>query len=84
VAFSVPALAADGAQLYKTKCSHCHGAQGQGKKAPALKGTDKSADDIAALLTQGDPQKKAPHSKALAGMNADSAKAIADYIKTLK
>jgi mono/diheme cytochrome c family protein len=74
----------DGAHLYKSKCSHCHGAAGEGKKGPALKGTSMSADDIAALLTKGDPQKKAPHSKALSGMDDTKAKAIADYIKTLQ
>jgi len=72
----------DGAALYKSKCSHCHGATGEGKKGPALKG--KSADDIVALLTKGDPQKKAPHSKAMSGMDEAKAKAIADFIQTLK
>jgi hypothetical protein len=56
---------------------------GEGKKGPALKGTSLSADDIVALLTKGDAQKKAPHSKAMSGMDAAKAKAVADYIKTL-
>jgi mono/diheme cytochrome c family protein len=72
----------DGSALYKSKCSHCHGANGEGKKAPALKG--KSADDIVALLTKGDPQKKAPHSKGMSGIDAPKVKAIADFIQTLK
>jgi cytochrome c553 len=74
---------ADGASTYKSKCSHCHGASGEGKKGPALKGISMSADDIAALLTKGDPQKKAPHSKPVSSLDADSAKALADYIKSL-
>jgi mono/diheme cytochrome c family protein len=74
---------ADGASTYKAKCAMCHGAAGEGKKGPALKGTGKTADDIVALLTKGDPAKKAPHTKAVGGLTADDAKAVADYIKTL-
>lgn len=73
-----------GAQLYKSKCSHCHGQKAEGKKGPALNATSMSADDIAAFLTKGDAQKKAPHSKAMSGLDDAKAKAIADYIKTLK
>lgn len=80
---SLPSARADGASDYKAKCSHCHGKMGEGKKGPALKGTSLSADDIVALLTKGDAQKKAPHSKAMSGMDAAKAKAVADYIKTL-
>ena len=38
---ALPALsfAADGAATYKAKCAMCHGAEGQGKVGPALKGT---------------------------------------------
>jgi len=78
------ASAADGAATYKAKCAACHGAEGQGKVGPALKGTSKSADDIVALLTTGDEAKKAPHKKALSGVSADDAKAVADYVKSLK
>jgi cytochrome c len=38
----IPALAQDGATLFKTKCAMCHGDQGQGKpamNAPKLVGT---------------------------------------------
>ena len=78
-----PLSAQDGASSYKSKCSGCHGAAGEGKKGPALKGVNMSADDIVALLTKGDPQKKAPHTKTMSGMDAAKAKAIADYIKSL-
>jgi mono/diheme cytochrome c family protein len=85
LAFLPSAWAADdGAHLYKSKCSHCHGKAGEGKKGPALKGTSMSADDIAGFLTKGDAQKKAPHSKAFSGLDDAKAKAIADYIKTLQ
>jgi len=82
-AVAVPAFAADGAATYKAKCAGCHGPEGQGKVGPALKGTSLSADDIVALLTTGNDAKKAPHKKSL-GLGADDAKAVADYVKSLK
>jgi len=79
--------AADGASLYKTKCSGCHGANGEGKaavKAPALKGTNMESDQIADHILKGEPKSKAPHNKGISGLNEAQAKAIAEYIKTLK
>ena len=60
--------AEDGAALYKRKCAGCHGQNGEGKpamKAPALKGTSLSADQIQQFLTKGEAGKKGPHSKGL-------------------
>jgi len=79
--------AEDGAALFKAKCSACHGPNGEGKpamKAPALKGTSLTVDQLVDFITKGDAAKKAPHQKAIAGVNADQAKAIAEHIKTLK
>ena len=88
LATSVLSLAAeDGAALYKKKCAGCHGAGGEGKpamKAPALKGTSKTADQIADHLTKGEPDSKAPHNKGISGLTDDQAKAIAEYVKTLQ
>jgi cytochrome c len=78
------ALAQDGAAIFKTKCSACHGTEGQGKIGPALKGTSLSADDIANLLTKGDDAKKPPHKKAMNGVSDADAKAVAEFVKTLK
>jgi cytochrome c len=79
------ALAAeDGAALYKAKCAMCHGPDGAGKSAPALKGTALTADQIAAVLTKGAEGKKAPHGKPVAGITPDQAAAVAAYVKTLK
>jgi cytochrome c len=75
----------DGAALYK-KCAGCHGAGGEGKpamKAPALKGTALSVDQIVAHVTKGEPDSKPPHNKGIAGLDESQAKAIAEYIKTL-
>ena len=84
---SPAAWGADGAALYKSKCAQCHGANGEGKpamKAPALKGTTKGEEEIVALLTKGEPQRKAPHTKSLSGMDETQGKAIAEYVKALK
>ncbi|MFZ0563249.1 MAG: cytochrome c [Terriglobales bacterium] len=83
---AMPALsfAADGAATYKAKCAMCHGAEGQGKVGPALKGTSLSGDQIMALITTGDDSKKPPHKKPVSGLSPDDAKAVADYIKSLK
>jgi len=83
-AVAVPAFAADGAAIYKAKCAACHGPDGGGKVGPALKGTALSADDIVAMLTNGNDAKKAPHKKGISGLSADDAKAVADYVKSLK
>ena len=77
----------DGAALYKTKCAGCHGANGEGKpaiKAPALKGTKLEVNQVAEHITKGESGSKAPHNKGIAGLNDEQAKAIAEYIKSLK
>jgi cytochrome c553 len=84
LSLAMPAFAADGAATYKAKCAACHGPEGQGKVGPAVKGTSLSADQISDLLTKGADAKKAPHKKAIAGLSADDAKAVADFAKTLK
>jgi mono/diheme cytochrome c family protein len=76
--------AEDGAAIYKAKCAACHGASGEGKMGPALKGTSLSADQIAETLASGAPGKKAPHGKPMAGLTADQQSAVAAYVKTLK
>ena len=81
---ALPAFAQDGAATFKTKCAGCHGAEGQGKVGPALKGTSLTDAQISDLLTKGDDGKKAPHRKALSGLSADDAKAVAAFVKTLK
>jgi mono/diheme cytochrome c family protein len=81
---ALPAFAQDGAATYKAKCAGCHGAEGQGKVGPALKGTTLTDAQITDLLTKGEDAKKAPHKKALASLSADDAKAVATFVKSLK
>ena len=56
---STVAFAEDGAALYKAKCAMCHGAAGEGKSAPAIKGNA----DVASVLSAGG--KKTPHARRL-------------------
>jgi mono/diheme cytochrome c family protein len=79
-----PALADDGGATYKAKCAGCRGSDGQGKVGPALKGTSLSADQIAVLLTKGEGAKKPPCKKPMSSLSADDAKAVADFVKSLK
>jgi len=81
---ALPAFAANGSATYKAKCAACHGPEGQGKVGPAVKGTALSADQITDLLSKGNDAKKAPHQKALAAITPDDAKAVADYVKSIK
>lgn len=76
-----------GALLYKTKCAGCHGTKGEGKpavKAPALKGTSMTDDELAQHITRGEATSKAPHNKGIAGVTDAEAKSIAEFIKGLK
>jgi len=73
----------DGAAIYKAKCASCHGASGEGKgKNPALKGVD--ADTIVQQVTKGKPDSKAPHKKPISGVSEAQAKALAEFIQSLK
>jgi mono/diheme cytochrome c family protein len=81
---ALPAFAADGAATYKAKCASCHGPDGAGKIGPALKGSSLTDAQITDLLTKGNDAKKAPHKKAITGLSDEDAKAVAEYVKTLK
>jgi mono/diheme cytochrome c family protein len=73
----------DGAAIYKAKCASCHGASGEGKgKNPALKGVD--ADTIVQQVTKGKPDSKGPHKKPMSGVDEAQAKALAEFIQSLK
>ncbi len=78
------AWAQDGAALYKSKCAMCHGAAGEGKVGPSLQKTAMSSAQITDLLTKGEASKKAPHNKAVSGLTAEQASAVATYVGTLK
>jgi mono/diheme cytochrome c family protein len=77
----------DGAALYKKKCAGCHGTQGEGKpalKAPSLKGTTMDVSQLVQHITKGEATSKTPHNKGISGVSEEQAKAIAEYVGTLK
>ncbi len=78
------AFAADGAQVFKSKCAGCHGANAEGKVGPNLKTTKLGEDDIVLLLGKGEEKRKAPHKKAFSGLSDEEIKAVAHYVKSLK
>jgi hypothetical protein len=57
---------------------------GEGKVGPSLQKTALTQQQITDLLTNGAAGKKAPHSKAMAGLTADQAAALSTYVGTLK
>jgi len=84
----VPAFAAeDGKALYGSKCAMCHGADGVAKKMAAgaknfndpvwKKG--ETSEGIVKIIHEGKGKMKGLGEK----VNADQAKAIADYVLTL-
>ena len=78
---AIPALAQDGAALYKTKCAMCHGDAGQGKPsgAPKIAGSAK----VETVLTKGG-EAKAPHAKPMSTVTADQVTSLAAFVKGLK
>jgi mono/diheme cytochrome c family protein len=83
----VSSAADEGDALYKRKCAGCHGASGEGKtavKAPALKGTARDVTQLVDHITKGEAASKPPHNKGIAGLTEDQAKAIAEFVKSLK
>ena len=76
-----------GASLFKTKCSVCHGAKGEGKpamKAPALKGTKMDVNQLVDHLTKGESTSRPPHNRGISGLSESQARAIADYVKNIE
>ena len=76
---STAAFAQEGGDLFKAKCAGCHGAGGEGKMGPSLKG--KTEAEVTDVLTNGG--KKGPHAKAF-NATPDQVKAIAAFVATLK
>ncbi len=92
LAFSVPALAADGAAIFKTKCASCHGQDGAGSAmAPAFKGNSfiqsSSETDIAQVIKNGRNGAEKKYKQFAIGMpkqtlNDDEIKAVITQLKT--
>jgi len=80
--------AEDGAEIYKKKCANCHGANGEGKTAGAMKippitETSMDVDKLVSYLTKGEAGKKI-HGKPVSGLTEEQAQAVIEFSKTLK
>jgi mono/diheme cytochrome c family protein len=78
--------AENGSALYDDKCSMCHGPKGEGNpeaKMPAVKGTTMTVEKLIAYLTKGDKEKTI-HADPVGDLNEEQAKAVAEFVKTLK
>jgi cytochrome c553 len=78
--------AEDGAALYDSKCSMCHGEKGEGNPGaglPALKGTSYTAEKLVTYITKGD-KTKTIHAEPVGDLNETQAKALAEFIKKMK
>ena len=72
--------AADGAALYAEKCAMCHGEKGENN---GVKGTAMTVEALTTYLLKGDPEKSF-HANPVGEFNEEQAKAVAEFIKTLK
>jgi mono/diheme cytochrome c family protein len=73
-AFTLPAMAEDGAALYKAKCAACHGPDGAKLAKANLTTTAKGEADIVTFLTTNDKHKTK--------VDEAGAKAVASFVKT--
>ncbi len=86
-ALALPAMAADGAAVYKAKCAMCHGADGSkvnaamGIKPLSSAEVQKQSDaQLIEIVTKGKAKMPAYGSR----MSADEIKAAVSFIRTLK
>jgi mono/diheme cytochrome c family protein len=78
--------AEDGAALYDSKCSMCHGAKGVNDASSPVPSVKKTTMDVAKLttyLSKGD-KTKTFHADPVGDLNEAQAKAVAEYVKSLK
>jgi mono/diheme cytochrome c family protein len=76
----------DGAYLFKARCGTCHGKNGEGlasAKIPQIKGTPITVEKLTAFITEGGSG-KIVHNTPIVNLSVDEAKAIAEYVKSLK
>lgn len=75
-AIALPAMAEDGAALYKAKCAACHGPDGAKMAKANLTTIAKTEADIVTFLTTNDKHKTK--------VDEAGAKAVATFVKSLK
>jgi mono/diheme cytochrome c family protein len=75
-----------GANIFKTRCAACHGAKGEGTlagKIPAIKGTAMTVNKLVAFITKGEGGKTV-HNTPIVNIDDNQAKAVSEYVKSLK
>ena len=75
-----------GAEIFKTRCAACHGAQGEGTlagKIPPVKGLTLTVNKFVAFITKGEGGKTV-HATPIVNIDDNQAKALAEYAKSLK
>jgi mono/diheme cytochrome c family protein len=89
----LPSLSWAQEDLYKAKCSACHGADGKGTAAGKKMGSPEfsspavqkaSNADLVDYIENGGPQKKPSHAFANRGVSPTDAAKLATYVKSLK
>ena len=77
--------AENGAALYDSRCSMCHGDKGEGNppSIPKVAGASMTVEQLVSYLIKGDSAKTV-HKEPISDLNADQAKAIAEFIKKIK
>jgi mono/diheme cytochrome c family protein len=76
------AFAEDGAALFKGKCAMCHGADGKKNAKKDLSGAEvqkMTVDEIKGFILTGEK-----HGFEKKGFTPEQAKAVAEFVKTLK
>jgi mono/diheme cytochrome c family protein len=88
LALAAPALADEGADLFKAKCASCHGPDGKGDvpigktlKVKSLSHTPLTAAEIDKIIAEGKPGTKMVAVKSL---SPEQRKAVASFVKALK
>lgn len=88
LALAAPALADEGADLFKSRCASCHGPDGKGDvpigktlKVKSLSHTRLTAAEIDKIVAEGKPGTKMMAVKTL---SPEQRKAVAAFVKTLK
>jgi mono/diheme cytochrome c family protein len=78
--------APDGAEIFKTRCAACHGDKGEctlAGKIPAVKGTAMDVEKLLAFIAKGQGGRTV-HSTPIVNLNDGGAKAVAEFVKSLK
>jgi mono/diheme cytochrome c family protein len=91
---SAMCIAADAPALYTKQCANCHGVDGRGKTAYAMKTPvpdlhsaavqDQTDTDLFDTIARGNKHRNYPHAYLLRGMKDQDIREMVAYIRTMK